>query len=168
MLVKALGRGLLIMLNIVSCCISLFFRYEQPTKAGIGAENIGNKMLQKMGWTAGLGLGKSNQGRTAPVEVMRGGKNVCLLLVRRVWALWVLCDHSFWFDDNFFSLVKVRSFNLVIFYYFLFVVDILHPWKEVGTSDALLLSGISGLLLDFFSCLLFFCLVLLLFLSCHF
>ena len=83
------------MLNIVSCCISLFFRYEQPTKAGIGAENIGNRMLQKMGWTAGLGLGKSNQGRTAPVEVIRGGKNVCLLLVRRVWALSVLCDHGF-------------------------------------------------------------------------
>ncbi|XP_076447925.1 RNA-binding protein 5-like [Babylonia areolata] len=45
--------------------------YEQPTKAGIGVENIGNKMLQKMGWTAGLGLGKSNQGRTAPVETQR-------------------------------------------------------------------------------------------------
>ncbi|KAL8563755.1 hypothetical protein ACOMHN_058271 [Nucella lapillus] len=45
--------------------------YEQPTKAGIGTENIGNKMLQKMGWTAGLGLGKTNQGRTAPVETQR-------------------------------------------------------------------------------------------------
>ncbi|XP_025108341.1 RNA-binding protein 5-like isoform X3 [Pomacea canaliculata] len=43
--------------------------YEQPTKLGIGTENIGNKMLQKMGWAAGQGLGKDNQGRTAPVEV---------------------------------------------------------------------------------------------------
>ncbi len=35
----------------------------------IGSDNIGNKMLQKMGWKEGLGLGKSNQGRTAIVEV---------------------------------------------------------------------------------------------------
>ena len=55
----------------------LVSRYEQPTKAGIGAENIGNKMLQKMGWTAGLGLGKSNQGRTAPVEVSKVVNSDC-------------------------------------------------------------------------------------------
>ena len=169
MLVKALGRGLLIMPNIVSFCISLFFRYEQPTKAGIGAENIGNKMLQKMGWTAGLGLGKSNQGRTAPVEVIGGCKNVCLLLVRRVWTLsfmwpWLLI----WWP--FFSLVKVRSFNLVILIFLNFVVDILHPWKEVG--DALMpfscLESQGCHLILFFSSLLFFCRVLLLNLSCHF
>jgi len=35
----------------------------------IGSDNIGNKMLQKMGWKEGLGLGKSNQGRTNIVEV---------------------------------------------------------------------------------------------------
>ncbi len=35
----------------------------------IGSDNIGNKMLQRMGWKEGLGLGKSNQGRTAIVEV---------------------------------------------------------------------------------------------------
>ena len=35
----------------------------------IGSDNIGNKMLQKMGWKEGLGLGKTNQGRTAIVEV---------------------------------------------------------------------------------------------------
>lgn len=51
---------------------------EQPTKLGIGTENIGNKMLQKMGWTAGLGLGKSNQGRTAPVETQRRAANAGL------------------------------------------------------------------------------------------
>ena len=47
------------------------FRYEQPTKQGIGVENIGSQMLQKMGWSAGLGLGKVNQGRVVPVEVGR-------------------------------------------------------------------------------------------------
>jgi len=45
--------------------------YEEPTKAGIGGDNIGNKLLQKMGWSSGQGLGKSNQGRTAPVEAKR-------------------------------------------------------------------------------------------------
>jgi len=40
----------------------------QPER-NIGSDNIGNKMLQKMGWKEGLGLGKSNQGRTNIVEV---------------------------------------------------------------------------------------------------
>ena len=35
----------------------------------VGSENIGNKMLQKMGWKEGLGLGKTNQGRTSIIEV---------------------------------------------------------------------------------------------------
>ena len=35
----------------------------------IGSDNIGNKMLQKMGWKEGLGLGKANQGRTNIIEV---------------------------------------------------------------------------------------------------
>lgn len=35
----------------------------------IGAENVGNKLLQKMGWTEGQGLGKSNQGRTSIIQV---------------------------------------------------------------------------------------------------
>lgn len=34
----------------------------------LGNENIGSKMLQKMGWSEGQGLGKSNQGRTEIVE----------------------------------------------------------------------------------------------------
>ena len=36
----------------------------------IGESNIGNKMLQKMGWKEGLGLGKANQGRTSIIEVV--------------------------------------------------------------------------------------------------
>lgn len=35
----------------------------------IGAENVGNKLLQKMGWTEGQGLGKQNQGRTTIIQV---------------------------------------------------------------------------------------------------
>lgn len=38
--------------------------YEQPTKYRIGGDNVGNKLLQKMGWQEGMGLGKKNQGRT--------------------------------------------------------------------------------------------------------
>uniref|UniRef100_A0A0K2TAI4 RNAbinding protein 5like [Acyrthosiphon pisum] n=1 Tax=Lepeophtheirus salmonis TaxID=72036 RepID=A0A0K2TAI4_LEPSM len=39
---------------------------ETPNK--VGSDNIGNRMLQKMGWKEGLGLGKSNQGRTSIIE----------------------------------------------------------------------------------------------------
>lgn len=42
--------------------------YEEPTKKGIGADNLGNKLLQKMGWTEGQGLGKLNQGRISIIE----------------------------------------------------------------------------------------------------
>lgn len=35
----------------------------------IGVENVGNRLLQKMGWTEGQGLGKTNQGRTTIIEV---------------------------------------------------------------------------------------------------
>lgn len=38
----------------------------------IGTENVGNKLLQKMGWTEGQGLGKSNQGRTTIIQVLFG------------------------------------------------------------------------------------------------
>ena len=45
--------------------------YEEPTKEGIGNDNIGNKLLKKMGWTDGQGLGKTNQGRTQIIETER-------------------------------------------------------------------------------------------------
>ncbi|KAE8611823.1 hypothetical protein XENTR_v10012614 [Xenopus tropicalis] len=49
--------------------------YEQPTKDGIDNSNIGNKMLQAMGWKEGSGLGRKSQGITAPIQAqvrMRG------------------------------------------------------------------------------------------------
>ncbi|XP_014603624.1 PREDICTED: RNA-binding protein 5-like isoform X2 [Polistes canadensis] len=45
--------------------------YEEPTRTGIGSDNVGNKLLQKMGWSEGMGLGKSNQGRTSIIEAER-------------------------------------------------------------------------------------------------
>lgn len=45
--------------------------YEQPTKDGIDHSNIGNKMLQAMGWREGSGLGRKCQGITAPIEVSK-------------------------------------------------------------------------------------------------
>uniref|UniRef100_H2Z1P0 G-patch domain-containing protein n=1 Tax=Ciona savignyi TaxID=51511 RepID=H2Z1P0_CIOSA len=48
-----------------------FVPYEQPTKDGIDNTNIGNQMLQKMGWREGSGLGKSRSGITAPIQVQQ-------------------------------------------------------------------------------------------------
>lgn len=45
--------------------------YEEPNRACISADNVGNKLLQKMGWSEGMGLGKSNQGRTNIIEAER-------------------------------------------------------------------------------------------------
>ncbi|XP_028302475.1 RNA-binding protein 5 [Gouania willdenowi] len=42
--------------------------YEQPTKDGLNSDNIGNKMLQAMGWKEGKGLGRNQQGITTPIE----------------------------------------------------------------------------------------------------
>ena len=50
----------------------VFDRFEQPTKAGIGEDNIGSKMLQKMGWSSGQGLGKKSQGIVNPIQVIFG------------------------------------------------------------------------------------------------
>ena len=42
---------------------------DQAAAPKIGEDNLGNKMLQKMGWKDGLGLGKKNQGRTEVINV---------------------------------------------------------------------------------------------------
>jgi len=41
-------------------------RDQKPKK--LDSSNIGSKMLQRMGWKEGLGLGKTNQGRTSIIE----------------------------------------------------------------------------------------------------
>lgn len=38
---------------------------EQP----INSNNVGSRLLQKMGWSEGQGLGRKNQGRTSIIEV---------------------------------------------------------------------------------------------------
>lgn len=52
-----------------NCVFATGRNYEQPTKDGIDHSNIGNKMLQAMGWREGSGLGRKCQGITAPIEV---------------------------------------------------------------------------------------------------
>lgn len=47
---------------------------SQPISEG----NIGNKLLQKMGWKAGSGLGKSNQGRTEIISTEQRVSNAGL------------------------------------------------------------------------------------------
>merc|ERR1712228_1156796 len=49
-----------------------FTHTKEPKK--LDSSNIGSKMLQRMGWKEGLGLGKSNQGRTNIVEA-EGNRN---------------------------------------------------------------------------------------------
>lgn len=44
----------------------------------ISEGNIGNKLLQKMGWKTGSGLGKSNQGRTEIIETEQRVSNAGL------------------------------------------------------------------------------------------
>ncbi|KAH3827993.1 RNA-binding protein 5-like isoform X2 [Dreissena polymorpha] len=51
---------------------------EQPTRAGITEDNIGNKLLQKMGWSAGQGLGKGGQGIVSPIEAERRSQSAGL------------------------------------------------------------------------------------------
>uniref|UniRef100_A0A182VSD9 RNA-binding protein 5 n=1 Tax=Anopheles minimus TaxID=112268 RepID=A0A182VSD9_9DIPT len=54
--------------------------YPQGTASAvpIGQNNIGNKLLQKMGWSEGQGLGRSNQGRVNIIEAEARVANVGL------------------------------------------------------------------------------------------
>lgn len=40
---------------------------SKPADVGEDSDNIGNKMLKKMGWEAGSGLGAEGEGRAEPV-----------------------------------------------------------------------------------------------------
>lgn len=53
----------------------------------IGENNVGNRLLQKMGWTEGQGLGRSNQGRTNIIEV---NFFVCFLRVFSTYSIFFL------------------------------------------------------------------------------
>lgn len=59
---------------------SIVQTYQASTLASqpISEGNIGNKLLQKMGWKAGSGLGKTNQGRTDIIETEQRVRNAGL------------------------------------------------------------------------------------------
>lgn len=59
---------------------SIVQTYQASTLASqpISEGNIGNKLLQKMGWKAGSGLGKTNQGRTDIIETEQRVSNAGL------------------------------------------------------------------------------------------
>lgn len=44
---------------------------EAGPAPGVDDSNVGNQLLAKMGWTAGTGLGKGNEGRVDPVAVQQ-------------------------------------------------------------------------------------------------
>lgn len=44
-------------------------RQPEAPPMPIGSNNVGNRLLQKMGWSEGQGLGRKNQGRTSIIEV---------------------------------------------------------------------------------------------------
>ncbi|XP_034022518.1 RNA-binding protein 5-like isoform X2 [Thalassophryne amazonica] len=57
---------------------ALAVNYEQPTKDGLTSDNIGNKMLQGMGWQEGKGLGCHQQGITTPISASLRAKGTGL------------------------------------------------------------------------------------------
>uniref|UniRef100_A0A383WIT6 G-patch domain-containing protein n=1 Tax=Tetradesmus obliquus TaxID=3088 RepID=A0A383WIT6_TETOB len=46
---------------------------QVEAQSAIGADNIGHKLLQKMGWKQGKGIGAKEDGRTAPVAAAGAG-----------------------------------------------------------------------------------------------
>jgi splicing factor 4 len=46
---------------------------QVEAQSAIGADNIGHKLLQKMGWKEGKGIGAKEDGRTAPVAAAGAG-----------------------------------------------------------------------------------------------
>ena len=73
---------------------------KEPKKLD-SSNNIGSKMLERMGWKEGLGLGKANQGRTSIIEVSNSSL-VChsdyLLFEKQ--ASWVLKNKLFLKDSD--------------------------------------------------------------------
>lgn len=55
-------------------------RKRAPQQEGdlLSEDNVGNKMLKKLGWSEGEGLGKNKSGITAPIDVQIRGANVGL------------------------------------------------------------------------------------------
>ncbi|XP_023159056.1 RNA-binding protein 10 [Ceratitis capitata] len=47
---------------------SMASRQPEAPPMPIGSNNVGNRLLQKMGWSEGQGLGRKNQGRTSIIE----------------------------------------------------------------------------------------------------
>lgn len=62
--VRGSGAGTPLTLYTVTCS-----DFEQPTRDGLGSDNIGSRMLQAMGWKEGSGLGRKKQGIVTPIEV---------------------------------------------------------------------------------------------------
>lgn len=50
----------------------------------IGESNLGNRLLQKMGWSEGQGLGRTNQGRTEIIEVHIFRNNAGMLFTSKL------------------------------------------------------------------------------------
>ena len=42
----------------------------EPNRSDLNSNNVGSKMLKKMGWQEGGGLGKARTGITAPIQVI--------------------------------------------------------------------------------------------------
>lgn len=64
------------------------------TSDPIGSENVGNRLLQKMGWTEGQGLGKSNQGRTTIIQVSTYSSCILQSIVIMNLPLSFLCSET--------------------------------------------------------------------------